>query len=69
MKQAAQVKREPVWWNSLEKRQISFVRKLLTTRNRVNLYSPSKTSSVSRLVHFHKMPIQMFQPIKGDRML
>ena len=55
--------------NSLEKWKISLVRKFRITWNQARLHSPSQGSSISMLVHFHKMAIQMGQPIKEDRML
>ena len=69
MEQAAQAKRQPVWWNRLEKWSISSLRKFLIAWNRASLHSPSQASSVSMLIHFHKMPIQLAQSIKGDRIL
>ena len=49
---------------------INFIcKKILISWNRASLHSPSPASSVSMLAHFNKMPIQLGQPIKGDRML
>ena len=66
---SCRVKRQLVWCNSLEKSYISLVRKFLIAWNRTSLHSPSQASWLSMLFHFHKMPIRMGHPSKGDRML
>ena len=37
--------------------------------NQASLHSPSPASSVSMVTHFYTIPIQVLQPVKGDRML
>ena len=53
MERAAQVRMQPVWWDNLKKRQISFARKFLIAWNRASPHSPSQASLVSMLAHFH----------------
>ena len=53
MERAAKVKRQSVWWDSLEK-------------YKANLHSLSPASSVMMLAHFHKMSIQVGQPVKRE---
>ena len=59
MERCVQVKRQPVWWDSLKK-IINFICKKI-----YDCMEPSEP-----VAHFHKMPIKVGQPDKGDdRML
>ena len=68
MKQAAKVSRQPLCWNPW-KRYISFARKFVMAQIQASLHSSSPFSSVSMLAHFHKILIQVGQPVKGERVL
>ena len=67
MEQAAQVKKQPVWLDNLEKR-INFISKKIPDCMEQSLPA-SQASLISILIHFYNMPIQVGQAVNGDIML
>ena len=67
MEQAAHVKRHPVWWDSLEKRQVLFARIFLIRWNRVSPHSPSSASSAGLLLGQPVLGLHIFRNLKEKK--